>query len=559
MVRMLAKNAFMDQLVADGVQYIFGNPGTTELAFMEALQDYPQIEYVLALQEAVAVGMAEGYARAAQKPALVNLHVAAGLGNAMGMLYNAARGGTPLVVTAGQQDTRLIAQEPLLWGDLVETARQYTKWSTELRRAEDILLLLSRAFKVAAEPPTGPVFIALPQDLLDQEIDATVTPTRYSAWRTRPDPVAVERAAAILARAKSPVVLCGDGVSTSGAQDELVRLVEQVGARAYSGARAEVNIPSNHPQYLGGFTVVNIHDAARTLADADAILCVGMPVFTQLFYSERALPDGVPLIHLDINPWEVGKNYPPEVGLIGDPKYGLDDIAAAVSKLQTADDRQAAQERRAAVADQKRRQDAVTGERVQQEWDRSPISPYRVMAEVGRAMPPGAIIVGEGGSTGSPALNASIDRTEPGTFFRLRGGGLGFGLPATLGVKLARPDRPVVGLIGEGEGMYTNQALWTAAHYRIPVTYVVLNNASYRILKVNMKSYLRGLGRDPRPGSYPAMDLDHPTLDFAKMAAVWGIPSRRVERPGDLPQALHEAFQVTDGPSLVDVAVDPGN
>ena len=165
MARMPAKNAFMEQLIADGVEYIFGNPGTTELAFMEALQDYPQIEYVLALHEGVAMGMAEGYARAARRPALVNLHVAAGLGNAMGMLYNAARGGTPMVVTAGQQDTRLIAQEPLLWGDLAETARQYTKWSTELRRAEDILLVLSRAFKVAAEPPTGPVFVALPQDL----------------------------------------------------------------------------------------------------------------------------------------------------------------------------------------------------------------------------------------------------------------------------------------------------------------------------------------------------------------------------------------------------------
>lgn len=558
MPRMLAKNAFMEQLVADGVQYIFGNPGTTELAFMEALQDYPQIEYVLALHEAVAMGMAEGYARAAQRPALVNLHVAAGLGNAMGMLYNAARGGTPMVVTAGQQDTRLIAQEPLLWGDLVETARQYTKWSTELRRAEDILLVLSRAFKVAAEPPTGPVFVALPQDLLDQEIDVTMTPTRYNAWRTRPDPEGVERAAALLAHAKSPVIMCGDGIAASGAQEELVRLVEMVGARVYSGARAEVNLPSDHPQHLGGFTVVNIHEAARTLADADVIFCVGMPVFTQLFYSKRALPQGVPLIHLDINAWEVGKNYQPDVGLIGDPKRGLEDIAAATDRLHSREEKEAAAERARAIADEKRRQDAITEERVRQEWDRNPISPYRLMGEVKKAMPAGTIIVGEGGSTGSPALNASIERTEPGSFFRLRGGGLGFGLPATLGVKLARPERPVLGLIGEGEGMYTNQALWTAAHYRIPVTYVVMNNGSYRILKVNMKSYLKGLERAPRSGSYLGMDLNDPPLDFAKLAAVWGIPSRRVERPEDLPEALREAFAIEDGPSLVDVAVDPG-
>ena len=558
MGRMLAKHAFMDQLVADGVKYIFGNPGTTELAFMEALQDYPQIEYILALQEAVAMGMAEGYARASQRPALVNLHVAAGLGNAMGMLYNAFRGGTPMVVTAGQQETRLIHREPLLWGNLVETARQYTKWSTELQRAEDILLVLSRALKVAAEPPQGPVFIALPQDLLDREIDATITPTRYNSWRTRPDPEGVERAAALLARASNPIVICGDGVAVSGAQQALVRLVELVGARAYTGARAEVNIPTDHPQYLGDFSVVNIHNVAGTLAGADVLLCVGMPVFTQLFYSDRVIPQGVSLIHLDINSWEVGKNYPPEVGLVGDPRYGLEDIASATARLQSPEGRWAAQERARAIAEEKKQQQAIVGERVQQAWDRKPISPYRVMAEVRGAMPSGTIIVGEGGSTGSPALNASIDLTEPGTFFRLRGGGLGFGLPATLGVKLARPDRPVLGLIGEGEGMYTNQALWTAAHYRIPVTYVVLNNGSYRILKVNMRDYLKDLGQEPRPGSFPAMDLDDPPLDFARMAAVWGIPSRRVEDPEELREALVDAFNVTDGPSLVDVVVDPG-
>jgi benzoylformate decarboxylase len=282
-----------------------------------------------------------------------------------------------------------------------------------------------------------------------------------------------------------------------------------------------------------------------------------MPVFTQLFYTEHALPPGVPLIHLDINAREIGKNYQPDVGLIGDPKYGLEEIAAATARLQSLEERQAARQRARAIAEEKRRQQAIVGERVQQAWDQTPISPYRVMGEVKRAMPRGTIIVGEGGSTGNPALEASIDLTEPGSFFRLRGGGLGFGLPATLGVKLARPERPVLGLIGEGEGMYTVQALWTAAHYRIPVTYVVLNNGSYRVLKVNMRSYLKSQGRQPRPGSFPAMDLNDPPLDFAKTAAVWGIPSRRVERPEELRDALADAFSVTDGPSLVDVVVDP--
>jgi benzoylformate decarboxylase len=558
MARMLAKHAFMDQLVANGVKSIFGNPGTTELAFMETLQDYPQLQYILALQEAVAMGMAEGYARASGRPAFVNLHVAAGLGNAMGMLYNAARGGTPMVVTAGQQDTRLIQQEPLLWGNLVETARQYTKWSAEVQRAEDLLLVLSRAFKVAAEPPQGPVFVSLPQDILDHEIDATVVPTRYTAWRTRPDPQAVERAAALLAGARRPVVLCGDGVSVSGAQQELVRLVELVGARAYTAARGEVNIPTDHPQHLGGFSVVNIHEAGRVLGDADVLLCVGMPVFTQLFHADHVVPETARLIHLDINTWEIGKNYQPEVGLVGDPKYGLEDLAVATGRLQTPEARRAARERAQAIAQEKKQRQAIIGEEVQRVWDRTPISPYRLMGEVRDALPPGAIIVGEGGSTGGAALSALIELTEPGSFFRLRGGGLGFGLPATLGVKLARPDRPVLGLIGEGEGMYTVQALWTAAHYRIPVTYIVFNNGSYRILKLNMNSYLKNRGGRPRPGSYPAMDLDDPPLNFAKIAAAFGIPSRRVSRPEELRGALAEAFSVADGPALVDVAVDAG-
>src|SRR5437870_904479 len=199
------KHAIMEQLLAEGVKYVFGNPGSTELAFMDGLQDYPQLQYILGLHETVPLAMADGYGRATHKPAVVNVHIAPGLANAMSMIYNAAKSGAPMVVTVGQQDTRFLQTEPLLSADLVQFARPWVKYAVETSRADDIPMLMRRAFKVAAEPPQGPVVVSMPQDILDNEVSEPITPTTYTNWTTRPDPAAAQRVARLLAEARNPL------------------------------------------------------------------------------------------------------------------------------------------------------------------------------------------------------------------------------------------------------------------------------------------------------------------------------------------------------------------
>ncbi|HLE81846.1 MAG TPA: thiamine pyrophosphate-binding protein, partial [Dehalococcoidia bacterium] len=239
-----AKHAVMEQFLAEGVKHIFGNPGSTELAFMDALQDYPQLQYILCLHETTAVAAADGYARASGRPAVVNVHIAPGLANAMSMIYNARKGGTPLVVTVGQQDTRYLLTEPALSEDLVRLGRPWTKWAVEVNRGDDVPMVLRRAFKVAAEPPRGPVLVSLPQNVMDYPVSEPVIPTTYTSWRTRPDPEAVERAAALLAEARHPLVLSGDAMALSGAHPEVAALAELLGAPVMAGSRRDWNFPT---------------------------------------------------------------------------------------------------------------------------------------------------------------------------------------------------------------------------------------------------------------------------------------------------------------------------
>lgn len=554
MAKMLGKHMVMEQFLAEGVKHIFGNPGSTELGFMDALQDYPQIQYILSLQEATAVAMADGYARASGRPSVANVHIAPGLANAMSMLYNAYKGGTPLILTAGQQDTRFVLQEPLLWGNLVDMAKQFTKWSVEVNHAADLPMVLRRAFKVAAEPPRGPVFISMPHNVLDQEVEAKIIPATYTSWRTHPDPEAVEEAARLLAEAQNPVILCGDGVAVSGAQRELAALAELVGARVYSAARSETNFPSNHPLYLGGLGILMA--APGALREADVIFAVGVSnPFVALWYSpEPPISEDTKFIHMDMDSWAIGKSFPIALGIIADPKMGLTDLAEAVKGRMSPAARQAVSARASAIEREKRNMREAAERETQRVWDQVPIAPLRLMMELRELLPPGAVIVGGGGTSGGPALQQAVDFIEPGTFFGARGGSLGFGLPGTLGVKLALPERPVIGVVAEGDGMYTNQALWTAVHHNIPVTYIIVNNQSYRILKMNMVRYL---GETGRKSQFIGMDLVDPPLDYAKMAGVWGIHGVRVERPQDIKSALREALSIgKEKPALVDVVVD---
>ena len=553
MPRMLGKHALAEMLVAEGVAYIFGNPGTSETPFLDGLQDYPQLRYIQALQEGTAVGMADGYARATGQPAFANIHIAGGLANGISGLYNAFRGGTPLVLTAGNSDTRMLISEPVLSGDLVAMTAQYTKWSVEIRHASDIPVAIRRAFKEAKTPPTGPVFISFPWDTLDEEIDFEPAASSDGYFRIRPDAAAIARATELLAGAENPVIIVGDRVAQSGAVSQVVQVAEQTGARVVATAYSEVNFPTTHPQW-GGMLNLNSPDTARQFDQVDVALAVGTDVFASFLYVDVPfLPPGARLIHLDSKYWEIEKTYPTEVGILADPAAGLTDLAAALDDALTGSQREAAATRAAGLAAARQRDHDRYRERLRAAWDNRPMPVERMMRELAAAAPPDTVIADEA-VTSRPALNRAFDFERPGDIYGIRGGALGWAMPGALGVKLAHPDRPVLAVVGDGASMYTVQALWTACRYNIPVVYAICNNQAYRILKVNMEVYLRDMLDDrERASDYVGMDFAN-RLDLAMMAQAMGVHGERIDDPAEIGPAVTRAF-ASGKPALLDISI----
>ena len=546
------KRAFLDVLRQEGVEYMFGNPGTTELPLMDGLVEEPALTYVLALQEAAVVAMADGYAQASGKLGVISVHVAPGLGNALGMLYDAQKAGAPLLVTAGQHDQSFNVTEPILWADLPPIARPFVKWSAEVRRLEDLPRLVHRAAKTALAPPTGPVFLSLPADVLQAEgVVELGAPTRV-APRIRGDRAAVEAAAEILARAERPLILAGDAVAYSDAHAELVAVAEALGAAVYAeGVANTASFPSSHPLFRGPF--LRVAPAVRqVLSEADVLFSVGGDLLTLSLPSDiDPMPPGLEVIHLDTDPWELGKNYPTGVAILGDPKATLPELLAALEARMTPARRRQARERLEATRAAKTRHVEELRARARAEAQRVPMTSLAAISAVADALPPEAVVVDESISS-SGGLRTLVRSDDPRSFFGLRGGGIGWGLPAAIGVKLALPDRPVVALIGDGSAMYTCQGLWTAARYRLGVAFVILNNASYRILKQRIHA-MKGFAA--QADQYIAMDLEDPRIDFVRLAESLGVRGERIEKAADVGPALGRALTTT-GPSLLEVELD---
>ncbi|MFL6930923.1 MAG: thiamine pyrophosphate-binding protein [Xanthobacteraceae bacterium] len=551
---MSGKRAFLDILKQEGVEILFGNPGTTELPLMDALAVDNELHYVLGLQEAAVMAMADGYAQASGKLAVVNLHVAPGLGNAMGMLYDAQKAASPILLTAGQHDQQFNATEPILWADLPPIARPFVKWSSEVRRLQDLPRLVHRAAKTALAPPTGPVFLSLPGDVLQAEADIDLLgPTRV-APRLRGDPAAVEEAAALLAAAKNPLIMAGDAVAQSRAHAELVALAELLGAPVYAElVPSSASFPASHPLFRGAMGRVT--PAIRQVFDQyDLVFSVGADLFTLSLPSPvEPIPPGVPLIHLDIDPWELGKNYPAAVAILGDPKATLPDLTAALRQRMSAGQRAAARERLDAASEAIRREREALVAQARAAAAAKPIQPLALLHAIGETLPGDAVVVDETISSGV-GIRQLMRSDDPQSFFGLRGGGIGWGLPAAIGVKLALPDRPVVALIGDGSAMYTCQALWTAAHERIAVVFVIFNNRSYRILKQRLHAQR---GHAAQVDTYVGMELIDPPIDFVALARSLGIAAERATTLHETTDLLRKGL--ADGAAmLIDVELDRG-
>ena len=533
------KRAFLEVLRQEGVDVIFGNPGTTELPLMDGLAEMDGLRYVLGLQEAGVMAMADGYAQASGRLAVVNVHVAPGLGNALGMLYDARKAGAPVLVTAGQHDQSFTVTEPILWAELPEIARPFVKWAGEVRRLEDLPRLVHRAAKTALAPPTGPVFLSLPADVLQAEVDVDLgAPTRVGT-RLRGDLSAIEGAADVLARAERPLLIAGDAVARSDAHAEVVRLAELLGAPVYAeGVPSTASFPSSHPLFRGAF--VRLAPAIRqALAGVDVLCSIGGDLFTlSLPHEVDPLPPGVAIVHLDDDPWELGKNYPEAASVLGDPRATLPELVAAIEARLTPAARARAAERGRVAREVGDRERAALLQRARDEARRSPMTPLAALHAVAGVLPLDAVVIDETISSGY-GLRTLLRSDDARSFFGLRGGGIGWGLPAAIGAQMALPDRPVVALVGDGSAMYTCQALWTAAHARVPVTVVILDNGSYRILKQRLLNLKGAAAHHDR---FIGMDLDDPPIDLPGLARSLGVEAERVATPVALAGAVRSAL-----------------
>ena len=543
------KRAFLEILKQEGVDILFGNPGTTELPLMDALAVDNEMRYVLGLQEAAVMAMADGYAQASGKLTVVNLHVTPGLGNAMGMLYDAQKAGSPILVTAGQHDQDFNRTEPILYADLPPIARPLVKWSDEVHRLQDLPLMVHRACKTAMAPPTGPVFLSLPGDILKNEADIDLmAPTRV-APNVRGDKAAIEAAAKLLAEAKRPIIMAGDAVAQSRAHAELIALAELIGAPVYAELIPNTaSFPSSHPLFRGAMG--RMQPAIRKILDQhDVMFSAGADLFALSLPSDvPPVPPDLKIIHLDTDPWELGKNYPAEVAILGNPKGTLPEITAAIRENMPVGAQGAARDRLKAASEATRAELEKLKARAKSLASQTPVQPLALINAIADILPKDAVVIDETVSS-SGGMRQLLKSDDPQSFYGLRGGGIGWGLPAAIGVKLALPDRPVIGMIGDGSAMYTCQALWTAARYKIGVVFVIFNNTSYRILKQRVFAQR---GYAAQLDTYVGMELNDPAVDFVGLARSLGVAADRAKTVHDATDLIAKGL-AGGSPVLIEV------
>ncbi|WP_397451348.1 thiamine pyrophosphate-binding protein [Pseudomonas sp. NA-150] len=541
----------LETLASEGVEYIFGNPGTTELPLMDALSTSPGLSYILALQEASAVAMADGYAQAAKKPGFLNLHTAGGLGHGMGNLLNASVAHVPLVVTAGQQDSRHSITDPLLLGDLVSIARPAVKWAYEVTRADQLPVILRRAFHDSTAAPSGPVFLSLPMNVMEEM--STVCIGEPSIVDDRTLAGSLPKLAQLLAQVKPGrlALIAGDEIYQHGASQEVVALAELLGAPVYGSSwPSRIPFPTSHALWAGNLPTKSTEIAA-TLANYDALFALGGKSLITILYSEgSAVPKGCEVYQLSSDVTDLGRTYATKLSVMGDISLSLKalyPLLAANTEAQLAvvrNLRQKAGVRRENVW-------AELNNKADADSDLATISPLLAAREAMRAIGPRVPIVDEALAT-TAHIRSFLRSGSSDQYSFFRGGGLGWGMPAAVGVSLGLGREPVVSLVGDGAAMYSPQALWTAAHERLPITFIVMNNREYNVLKKFMKSQAHYLST--QSNQYIAMELNDPAIDYVALAQSMGVEARRVVRAGDVAPAV--AAGIASGrPNLIEIMI----
>jgi benzoylformate decarboxylase len=542
------RRAFLQLLADEGVTHLFGNPGTTELAIMEAVPDFPQLKFVLGLQESVVMAMADGFGRASGRLAAANVHVMPGLGNAMGALYNAKFWGSPVILTAGQQEQGHGLLEPMLYEPLVPVAQPLAKWAVEVTRAADLPRILHRAAKIALTPPTGPVFLSLPGDVLDESLELDMgRPVRVEA-ASRPAEGVLDNLVHRISEAKNPAILAGHELATREAFAEAAELAELLGAAVYgSSIPYSAQFPAEHPAFMGTFP--RAQKQVRAALEAhDLLICLGADLLRMSVYSPvEPLPPELPVIHVSERAHELGKNYRTDIAVQADVKQTL---LSLLPLLKLKADRRVAEQRLQAM---KPRNWSAQRDKARVEAmlaaETSPIDPQYLALRFTETLPRDAVVVDEG-LVSTYSLPKFLAVRGPRDYYGLASGGLGFAVPGAVGISMALPDRPIAVIVGDGSAMYAIQGLWTAAHHKLPITYLVANNRGYRIIKERLVSFRK-------TDRFTGMDLRDPDIDFVSLAASFGLAARRVTDPQDLGPALREAF-ASGQPNLIDVRVADG-
>jgi benzoylformate decarboxylase len=543
------------------VRYVFGLGGSEEVGFLDALVDRTALHFVTGLHEGSVMSMADGYARSSGEVPLVNLHSIAGAGYAFGPMVNAFKDRIPIVVTVGDQSTKVRGSNAFLEAvNLHQFPKDYARWTWDVLSPESIPDTMRRAFLLARVPPGGPTFVTFSKDMWETPIPrAEILPRSRSELDLdiAPDDDAVKRAADLLAEAEFPVVVEGKEVNRFGGTDELMEIAEILGAPVFKEvypAHAPMTFPSTHPHYAGPFTTDPHYPKGL-----DAFWSVGGTMFSLGAYSPVPLvPRAAKVIHTGLDATEIGRSYPVDVAMMANPKVAARKIAEELRKrdLKTTE----IEERRLKVQEYHLERRRKLDSEAEKKWASSPISLERLMVEVNRALDPGAIAVTEL-ITAEFFLPAYFDidhrreESERRRNLTSCGGVLGWGVPAALGAKIANPGREVVALVGDGSLQFGIQALWTASRYEIPIAVIVANNGEYQANRRYLHAYGR---RAAATGKYIGCSLGAPAIDNLSLAKGYGVEGERVEDPEKLPAALARCLRaVGEGRAyLLDVNVE---
>ena len=544
------KYVLLEALKKQDVKYIFGNPGTTETAIMDALENYPEFEYILTVQESVAMGMADAYARATKKPAFVNLHIETGLANGLSLLHNAHSGGTPLVLSAGNKDSREIAPGKT---DLIDMVSPFTKWAVEVNHPDAIAQTVQKAFRIAMSPPTGPTFVAFTTNALDDKTNVYPTETYNEEIIIKPDEKSIDEAAELLVNSNNVGMLIGDRIVQISNPYIPTKLAELLGAKVYSSNYSEMIFPNKHPNYINNLKLG--FNSSDEFEEFDTVLAIGgLPRVSYMFSNPkmRIFNPKSKLIHIDNDPSQVGTTEKTDIGIISDPSDALNKLTIKVEELLQGNKLEFFTEKNLLLKKEKEKAENNIKTELLANFNNSPMTPDRMVSEIANSIPQNTIVVNDAVTTGN-SIFKFMNFEKENSVFGGRGGSLGWGMGGALGIKLAFPDENVIAIVGDGTGMMSVQALWTASINNIPITYIMCNNSTYRILKLNMDIYKEQIGEN-KNSKYMGMNFDQ-KFDFKTIANSFNINSYSISKPEEIGDVLKKCIK-SQKPNLIDIHID---